>query len=146
VSASTEPPCIACEVNAGRVNPPGGRIYEDRYWIADHGLDRLVRGYVVLKPRRHVHELADLEVDEALALGPAMRRVVAAIRSALAPDRVYVCSFAETVHHVHFHLLPRYPDMPALGRNLLRRLFAAEWTCTEEEARSASERIQAFLG
>jgi diadenosine tetraphosphate (Ap4A) HIT family hydrolase len=146
VSASTEPPCIACDVNAGRVKPPGGRIYEDPSWIADHGVDRLVRGYVVLKPRRHVHELADLEVEEALALGPAMRRVVAAIRSALAPDRVYVCSFAETVHHVHFHLLPRYPDMPALGPNLFSRLFAAEWACTEEEAGSASERIRAFLG
>lgn len=53
--------CFTCAVNSGREQPPGGVIYEDDLWIADHGVSRLVAGYVVLKPKRHVHELADLE-------------------------------------------------------------------------------------
>ncbi|MDQ3689187.1 MAG: hypothetical protein M3406_03970 [Chloroflexota bacterium] len=41
------------------------------------------------------------------------------MRRAMATERIYVCSFAETVHHLHFHLLPRYADMPGLGSNLI---------------------------
>jgi diadenosine tetraphosphate (Ap4A) HIT family hydrolase len=52
---------------------PGGTIYEDELWIADHGLSRLIAGYVVLKPKRHVHQLADLDPGEATTLGSAQQ-------------------------------------------------------------------------
>src|SRR4051794_38242608 len=107
--------CVGCEVNAGRIVPVGGTIYEDEHWRAEHGLDLLVRGYVVLKPKRHVHEVADLTDAESATFGVALKSLVAAMRAALGTERIYVCSFAETVHHLHFHLLPRYPDMPGLG-------------------------------
>jgi diadenosine tetraphosphate (Ap4A) HIT family hydrolase len=137
--------CFACDVNAGKVLPPGGTIYEDEFWVADHGVTRLVRGYVVLKPKRHVHELADLLPDEAVSLGVAAQAVLSAMRTALGTERIYVCSFAETVHHLHFHLLPRYPDMPALGPDLVPALFAERWACTVKEAEDAAASIRSAL-
>ncbi len=137
--------CFTCDVNAGRVTPPGGTIYEDSHWLAEHGVDRLVRGYVVLKPKRHVHELADLRPEEALALGVAAQRLHLAMRSALGTDRIYLCSFAETVHHLHLHLLPRYAGMPALGPRLIPDLFAERWACTTREAEEAAAEIRAAL-
>jgi diadenosine tetraphosphate (Ap4A) HIT family hydrolase len=137
--------CIACDVNAGRVVSPGGVIYEDAHWIADHGVDRLIRGYVVLKPRRHVHEIPDLSPDEVASLGRAVQTVVRAMRAALGSERIYICSFAETVHHLHFHLIPRYADMPALGPDLLPDLFAGQWGCSRVEAELAADRIRASL-
>ena len=138
--------CFTCDVNAGRVEAPGGTIYEDERWIADHGVDPLVRGYVVLKPKRHVHELADLDPAEAASFGPALRTVLAAMRTALRPSRIYVCSFAETVPHLHFHLIPRYPDMPALGPDLMPALFVEKrFACSEAEAKAASAAIRAPL-
>jgi diadenosine tetraphosphate (Ap4A) HIT family hydrolase len=114
-------------------------------WQAEHGIDRIVRGYVVLKPRRHVHELADLRPDESAALGPTMQALVRAMRTALAPERVYICSFAESVHHLHFHLIPRYGGMPGLGPGVMADLFAGRWACTEADAESAADRIRAVL-
>jgi diadenosine tetraphosphate (Ap4A) HIT family hydrolase len=138
--------CLACEINAGRERPPGGTVYEDRLWIADHGVDRLVRGYIVLKPRRHVHELADLLADEAATLGPVITMLHAAMRRALKPERIYVCSTAETVHHLHFHMLPRYADMPGLGPDLMPALFSEQrWRCTVEEAEGAAEGVRRAL-
>ena len=58
------PSCFTCDVNSGREPAPGGTIAEDGRWRADHGVSRLVRGYGVLKPMRHVHELADLDGEE----------------------------------------------------------------------------------
>lgn len=138
--------CFTCDVNAGREPAPGGTIYSDERWIADHGVSRLVVGYVVLKPKRHVHELADLEPDETASLGPALRTVLAAMRTALRPQRIYVCSFAETVHHLHFHLIPRYAHMPALGPDLLPTLFRENrFACSESEAESAAAAIRSRL-
>jgi diadenosine tetraphosphate (Ap4A) HIT family hydrolase len=137
--------CFACDVNAGREPAPGGPIYRDDLWLADHGIDRFVRGYVVLKPLRHVDELADLLPDEAATLGAVMRKIHAAMRAALKTERIYVCSFAETVHHLHFHLLPRYADMPGLGPDLVPDLFAGRWSCTLGEAEDAADRIRAAL-
>ena len=113
---------------------------------ADHGVSRLVRGYVVLKPMRHVHELADLDADEAATLGPALRKVTAAMREALQPERICICSFAETVHHLHFHLIPRYAEMPALGPNLMPALFSdSRFECSVGEAVSAAAAIRSQL-
>jgi diadenosine tetraphosphate (Ap4A) HIT family hydrolase len=137
--------CFACDVNAGRQPAPGGPIHRDDLWLADHGIDRLVRGYVVLKPLRHVDELADLLPQEASTLGTVMRRVLAAMRDALVPERIYVCSFAETVRHLHFHLLPRYADMPGLGPDLVSDLFGGRWSCTLQEAEDAADRIRTAL-
>lgn len=130
--------CFTCEVNAGTRATPGGTIYADGLWIADHGVPPLIQGYVVLKPNRHVRDLADLTLEEASAFGIAAKRVTAAMRSALQPERVYVCSFVEAVPHLHFHLLPRYSDMPALGPRLLDRLFGEEWAVDEGEAENAA--------
>ena len=137
--------CLTCEVNAGRIVAAGGVIYEDRHWQADHGVDRLVRGYVVLKPTRHVHELADLAPDEAAALGPTLQALLRAMRSALGAERIYVSAFAETVHHLHFHLLPRYADMPALGPKLMADLFSGRWACSIADAEEAAARIRVAL-
>lgn len=139
------PDCFACDVNSGRIAAPGGTIYQDEHWLADHGVDLLVRGYVVLKPRRHVHEMADLLADEAATLGNALQTVLSAMRAALGTERIYVCSFAETVHHVHLHLLPRYADMPALGPDLVLDLFAQRWGCSPAEAETAADRIRSAI-
>ncbi len=108
-------------------------------------MDRLVRGYVVMKPLRHVHELADLEPDEAASLGSALQTLLQAMRAALATERIYVCSFAETVHHLHFHLIPRYAQMPDLGPTMIPDLFAERWGCSQQEAETAARLIRDAL-
>jgi diadenosine tetraphosphate (Ap4A) HIT family hydrolase len=137
--------CFACDVNLGRIAAPGGTVYEDDLWIADHGVSLLVPGYLVLKPKRHVHELADLVPREAATLGTVLTTLHRAMREALAPERIYVCSFAETQHHLHFHMLPRYAYIPGLADALMSRLFAGEWRCSVAEAEETAELIRQAL-
>jgi len=137
--------CLACDVNAGRIEPPGGAILLDELWQADHELTPLVRGYVILKPRRHVHHFADLTDGEAASFGPVLRRLLGGMTTVLGPERIYVASFAETVHHLHFHLIPRYADMPALGPDLLPDVFAGRWRCDRQTAERAAAEIRAAL-
>jgi len=137
--------CLGCDVNAGRIEPPGGVILRTALWQADHELGPLLRGYVILKPVRHVHEFADLTDEETGTFGPTLRDLLAAMRRVLQPERIYVNSFAETVHHLHFHLIPRYADLPALGPELLPDVFAGRWRTDVQTASDVAAQIRGAI-
>lgn len=142
---SAKPGCLACDANEGRVEPPGGVIFADEDWLVEHSLSPvLLRGWLILKPRRHVEHIADLTSGECATLGHLLSRTSAALKAALAAERVYACSFGESVNHVHFYLIPRYAGMPPNGIDVINTMFseADPWACSDEEAAEASEKVR----
>jgi diadenosine tetraphosphate (Ap4A) HIT family hydrolase len=132
----------------GRVEAPGGTILDDGSWHVDHAIEPpFARGWLIVKPHRHVESLGELKAAEAIALGPLLRRLTGAVEQALGAERVYVCTFGETVRHVHFHVVPRTAEMPPHGPMLLPELFAdgRPWGCSAEEAADAAARVRAAL-
>ncbi len=94
-------------------------MYEDSHWRVEHIIEPIpMVGWLIAKPLRHVTSFAELTLDEAASFGPLMRRVVAALTAVLAPAKVYLCLFAEAENfaHLHFHLIPRAPDLPPSRR------------------------------
>jgi diadenosine tetraphosphate (Ap4A) HIT family hydrolase len=137
--------CLACDVLAGRIEPPGGTIYEDEGWVVDHSISPVaLRGWLIVKPRRHVENLGELTDAEAAHSGPILRSAAAAVQNALAAERVYVCSFGEEWRHVHIHVVPRYPEMEPLSWELLGEMWSgsSKWACTDEEAAAAADAIR----
>ena len=83
-------------------------LYADARWDvrhleAPHG----VPGWLLLSPRRHVASVAELDDDEAAALGVAVRHVHRTLLRVSGAARVYLAALAEAVPHVHVHLVPR---------------------------------------
>lgn len=74
--------CLACATLDGGVVVPGGVVWEDSHWAADHCLGPFPPGSLVLKTKRHCESLPELSDDEAAALGLAAR-----IRSSLTSAR-----------------------------------------------------------
>jgi diadenosine tetraphosphate (Ap4A) HIT family hydrolase len=70
-------------------------------------------GWLVLKPVRHIESVADLTPDEAARLGPLLQRVSHAMTDVLRPAKVYVSLYAESVEHIHVHLIPMQAGTPA---------------------------------
>ncbi len=68
-------------------------------------------GHLVVEPRRHAPELADLTDAEAAALGVWAARGGRALRVAGA-EHVYSAVIGHQVDHLHLHLIPRYPGTP----------------------------------
>ena len=140
--------CLACDVTARRIVPPGGTIHEEGGWLLEHAISPVpLRGWLILKPERHVEDLAALNQAEARALGPLIEKVSKAMMKALGPERVYLCSFGEVVRHVHLYFVPRYPDMPPVGPSILVRMGSdsSPWACDDETAADAASRVRAEL-
>jgi diadenosine tetraphosphate (Ap4A) HIT family hydrolase len=93
-----------------------------------------------------VEHQADLTDAEAAALGPVLRLASQALIRAVAPAKVYAASFGKLVRHLHFFVLPRTPDMPAHGLDVLNALVRERrWACSDAEAVAIAERIRAEL-
>jgi diadenosine tetraphosphate (Ap4A) HIT family hydrolase len=135
-------------VTARRIAPPGGTIHEEGGWLLEHAISPVpLKGWLILKPKRHVEHLGALNPDEAQALGPLIEKVSRAMVNALGPERVYVCSFGEVVKHVHFYFVPRYANMPPSGPSILVQMGSEDnpWACDDETAADAASRVRSEL-
>jgi diadenosine tetraphosphate (Ap4A) HIT family hydrolase len=106
--------CYTCAHEAaGRNAPPWERIASDEHWRVAHALNTAVPGWLVLVPRRHVTALAELTDAEAAALGSWQVRLSRALARVLGCQKTYIAQFAEAegFAHVHFHVVPRPPDL-----------------------------------
>ncbi len=138
--------CLACDILAGRQESPGGAIYENDYWAVEHSVSPvLLAGFLIVKPKRHCEQIADLTLDEMEAFGQVLHDTTNALTRVLRPEKVYVCSFGEMGKHIHFYVIPRTSDMPASGREVLRLMFEGRWACSDEEAEEVAVRVKAEM-
>ena len=76
----------------------GGVIYEDDHWHRDHSVSPCaLRGWLILKPKRHVEHLGELTQAEADSMGPLVRATSLSLMRALGAERVYALSMGELV-------------------------------------------------
>jgi diadenosine tetraphosphate (Ap4A) HIT family hydrolase len=111
---TTATDCYTCaQTAAGRDAPPWQRIAADDHWRVAHAFNTAVPGWLVLVPRRHVTALAELTDTEADSLGNWQVRLSRALSRVLGCQKTYVAQFAEAdgFAHVHFHIVPRPPDL-----------------------------------
>ena len=94
--------------------PPGGILYKNSFWSFFLRAQPVLvpcQGLIVLN--RHDEELDRLNLEELSTLGPFMGDVTQVISGVLHPARIHIGLYAETIRHIHFHVFPRMPDMPA---------------------------------
>jgi diadenosine tetraphosphate (Ap4A) HIT family hydrolase len=95
--------------------PISERIVVTPGWRVVHSFDTSLPGWLVVVPRRHVEAMAELTEEEAAALGPLLRGASIALRRVTGCVKTYVMLYAERegFEHLHVHVVPRMPDMPA---------------------------------
>ncbi|MEH2183772.1 HIT family protein [Nostoc sp.] len=146
--------CLACSVLTGKVQAPGGVIYEDNYWVVEHSLSPvLLPGYLIIKLKRHCENLAELTLEEASTLGSIIQNTCLALSQVVKPAKIHVCSWGEQVKHIHFHVIPRSSAMPVGNlklliylqiKKLLNQLGLGKWVSDAETA-EISQKLKQHL-
>lgn len=105
--------CLACDLIEGRLEVPGGTIHASERWVVEHCIGPLPLGTLIVKPRRHVLHVADLDADEAGELGEVLQQATSVVTALTAPDQVYVCLWShaggesgDMPGHIHFVVQP----------------------------------------
>ena len=105
--------CAICEKHEGKGLLVGEVLYEDENVLVSHAPAEVVNGYLgylFVETKRHVRGLAELEDEEACALGLTVSRLARALEQEGA-EHVYAFVFDHTPHH-HVHVVARYPGTP----------------------------------
>lgn len=58
----------------------------------------------------HAREMSDLTGAERMAIMDAVHRVELAQRDVLQPHKINLASLGNVVPHLHWHVIPRFPD------------------------------------
>ncbi|MPZ83083.1 MAG: hypothetical protein GEV28_22905 [Actinophytocola sp.] len=105
--------------HAGRATPPGGHLLDDGRWRVGHGPTPFwPAGTLLIESHRHFLDFAEMDDDEAAAIGPLIRRLMGPLREATGAPRIHVFSCMEGAPHFHVWLVPRIGDV-ASGRTFI---------------------------
>lgn len=123
-------PTIFTRIISGEI--PCHRIYEDDRVFSFLDIGPLSRGHALVVPREERAMLHELSDESAAALGRALPRIARAVMAATGASHYNILQnngalAHQAVPHVHFHVIPRFPDGSGLGiRWDARSLEAAE--------------------
>jgi histidine triad (HIT) family protein len=104
--------CVFCGIVAGEVE--ASAVCASEAAVAFMDIRPVVRGHVLVVPRRHARSLAELDEASQRALFPEAVRVAAALRASGLPCEgvnVWLAdgeAAGQEVFHVHLHVLPRF--------------------------------------
>ena len=145
--------CLACDLAEGRVDLPGGEILVTGHWIVEHCVGPLGVGTLIVKPKRHVVHVWELEEAEAAELGPLLRRIAALLSELVQPDQVYVDLWSHAGGkpvHVHWVVQPvtraLMEQIGDYGPHLQVAMFEANESPPRDEVVAFAERARAALG
>ena len=118
-------PTIFERIIAGEI--PCHRIYEDDRTFAFLDVAPLSHGHSLLVPRTPAPTLDAMAEEDAAALGRALPKIARAVIEATGATAYNILQnngpeAMQSVPHVHFHIIPRFPSL-APGGGLL-----AQWS------------------
>ena len=68
------------------------------------------KGRVIVACKRHVDDITDLTKEERIAFMEDVNRVAGVLHELFQPDKINFGAYGDTMHHLHFHLVPKYRD------------------------------------
>ena len=66
--------------------------------------------------KEHKSEITDLTGEEATKFIKDIRKVALAIQKTFNPNKINYGAFADTMKHLHFHVVPKYEGGPSWGK------------------------------
>ena len=104
-------------------------------------------GRCILATKRHVNDLTDLTAEERNNFSRDLIVLSKAIQNVYHPGKVNYGSYYDTGHHVHIHVVPKYPDKDEWGSTFTMnpekvKLMDLNYDGMIEELRTEIEKIR----
>jgi ATP adenylyltransferase len=77
--------------------------------------EQTYRGRCVVAYNGHKNELFDLNNEERAVYMNDVARVAGAISKAFSADKINYGAYADTMTHLHYHIVPKYKNGPSFG-------------------------------
>ena len=93
--------------------------------------------------KEHKSEITDLTEEEVAAFIKDVRKVAKAIQKAFNPNKINYGAYADTMKHLHFHVVPKYEGGTSWGTTF--EMNPGKVLLNDEEYNKLISEINAFL-
>jgi histidine triad (HIT) family protein len=105
-----DPSCIFCRIIAGDI--PCLKVYEDDAVLAFLDIGPLVPGHTLVIPKAHCATIMEAPPETLAAIGERLPKISKAVIAAVGASACHLLvnngsEAMQSVHHLHFHILPR---------------------------------------
>ena len=103
--------CVFCGIAEGEI--PSFKVYEDEQVLAYLDINPFSKGHTLVIPKRHSAGLLDTGDQTLSDVIVRVKKVAAQVKAKLGCDGFNVVqnngeAAGQTVHHLHFHIVPRW--------------------------------------
>ena len=96
---------------------PAHKIFEDDETFAFLDIMPRSKGHTLVIPKKPAINMMDVEPDDLCTLIRSVHKLAPIVRKAMGADGFVIQQFNEAaagqmVFHIHFHIVPRYVDVP----------------------------------
>jgi histidine triad (HIT) family protein len=103
--------CIFCKIIKGEI--PSARVYEDDEMVAFMDIGPVVKGHLLVVPRRHYVDLLATPPETLKKLILVVQKLAVAQKKALQADGINIMqsngrAANQVIDHIHFHIIPRF--------------------------------------
>jgi len=133
--------CVFCTIVAGE--HPAQVVYGDQDVLAFLVMGPVLKGHVLVVPRRHVDTLPDLPDELVAPFFGAVRDIAAAVPRAYGSQGTFVATnnvVSQSVPHLHIHVVPRTKGDGLRGFFWPRTTYASD-----DEAADFAQRLREAL-
>ena len=112
--------CIFCAIAANEI--PSFKVYEDDLVLAYLDINPFTKGHTLVIPKAHSANMLETSDETLAAVIARVKKVAAHVKAALPCDGFNILqnngeAAGQTVHHLHFHIVPRYGHEPIVFEN-----------------------------
>ncbi len=105
--------CIFCKIISGEI--PSKKVYESDSVVAFLDINPANKGHVLVASKRHFENIFDITDSSLKDLVCAVKMMAKRIKSKLGTDAINIVQnngkyAGQLVNHIHFHVIPRYPN------------------------------------
>ncbi|MBQ1878639.1 MAG: HIT family protein [Erysipelotrichaceae bacterium] len=68
------------------------------------------RGRIIVACKKHVDDISDLSREDRAQFMEDVSHVASIMHELFKPDKINFGAYGDTMHHLHFHLVPKYQD------------------------------------
>jgi diadenosine tetraphosphate (Ap4A) HIT family hydrolase len=104
--------CMFCDQESNK-NAPENVVAQNEYATAVLA-GFLREGHCVVNLKRHIESISELTPKEYNGLFEIIVKVSKAIEKRYNIQKVYLYTISDGVTHLHFHMLPKHPNLPSM--------------------------------
>jgi ATP adenylyltransferase len=78
--------------------------------------EQTYKGRINVVFKGHKSEITELTPEELADYTSDLAKAASAVQAAFNPDKINYGAFADTMKHLHFHVVPKYKDGPSWGK------------------------------